>query len=95
MKHFVLLKFEDNFFNDEVFDFTTKSFAEMEANIEDVDKITVHRNCVVRDKNMDVMVEIDLKNEETLYSYLNHDLHQTFAKFMDEHVVNRVSFDYE
>lgn len=95
MKHFVLLKFEDNYFNDEVFDFTKNAFAEMEAGIENVDKIIVHRNCVVRDQNMDVMVEIDLSGEEALYTYLKHDLHQAFAKYMDAHVVNRVSFDYE
>lgn len=95
MTHFVLLKFEENYFDDEVFDFTEKSFAEMEKNIETVNSIIVHRNCVVRDKNMDVMIEIDLKDEEALYGYLNHDLHQAFAKYMDEHVVSRVSFDYE
>ena len=95
MKHFVLIKFEDNYFTDEVFIFTKNAFAEMEANIEEVYKLTVHRNCVVRDKNMDIMVEIDLDDEKALYAYLNHDLHQAFSKLMDEHVVNRVSFDYE
>ena len=92
MIHYVLLKFERNFYNDELLNYTKEVFYNI-GRLENVKYVKVHSNCIERNSNMDVMVEIELDNKEALSDYLLNDLHRDFVEYTDKHVVLRVTFD--
>lgn len=95
MKHIVLLKFIPNYYCEDVFKHTQDVFSRIAEKVDAIVYADVYSNCVVRDTNMDLMVEIKLKNKEALESYLNDDLHIAFAKSTENYLALRVSFDYE
>ncbi len=95
MKHYVMLKFRPGFYNEEILGYTKEIFSEIEKQILNVKNVSVFSNCIERDANMDMMIEMDVENEETLQAYLSHELHKEFVNTTDKHVVLRVSFDYK
>jgi len=95
MKHLVLLKFDPNYYSDEILEFTKETFASLQKEVKDIECVNVHSNCVERDSNMDIMIEMDLSNKTALSTYLNHDIHKHFIDVVNDHVTKRVSFDYE
>lgn len=95
MKHYVLLKFDQKFFSEEILKYTKEVFQNIEKQVESIKSINVFINCIERDTNMDIMIEMDLKNKEALNIYLNHELHKGFVNVVDEYLVSKVSFDCE
>ena len=95
MKHLVLFKFVPDYYNEDVFKETKEVFKKIEERVEDIEYVNVYSNCVVRDCNMDLMIEIKLKSKESLGAYLNDNLHRAFASKTDNFLISRVSFDYE
>ena len=94
MRHYVLLKFEPNYYNKDVVDFTKNTFNKIKDSLDGIFNVKVLRNCIERDSNMDIMIEMELKDEESLTAYLEHELHLKYASVIDKHIVSKVSFDY-
>ncbi|HOE56433.1 MAG TPA: Dabb family protein [Bacillota bacterium] len=95
MKHYVLLKFDPNYYCEDVFNYARKVFSDISNTLEDIQNVNIYKNCVNRDSNMDIMIEMDFKNKNALTSYLEHDLHKDFVDVVDKHLILRVSFDCE
>lgn len=92
MRHYVLLKFKQGYFNDEIFNYTKTVFDSI-GKLKDIRVVRVCRNCIDRDSNMDIMIEMEVNDEKALKSYLNHELHIAFANLVNDHLKSRVSFD--
>ena len=94
MRHFVCMKFEPGFFSPAVFEEIAAAFAALrEALPEEILACTVHKNVVEREQNMDLMIEMELKDAGSLEKYLPHPLHRGIGKKMDPHIVKIASFD--
>lgn len=92
MRHYVLLKFEQGYLNDEIVDYIKVVFDNI-SEIRGIESVIVHNNCFDRESNMDIMIEMNIRDEEILKLYLNHELHIEFAKKMNDHLISKVSFD--
>jgi len=44
---------------------------------------------------MDITIEMKVRDESAIKSYLDSELHIAFANTVDAHLVSKVSFDYE
>ncbi len=96
MRHFVFMKFEPGFFDTGVFEYIRSTFASLKAVLpEDILFCRVSRNCVERERNMDLMIEMELKDKSSLELYLLHPLHIAIGERMNSHVTERASFDCE
>lgn len=94
MIHYVLLKFEPEYFTNEIFEFAKRTYEELMQQVQFIRSIHVEKNCVVRNENMDLMIELEMTDRDSLELYLDHTLHKQFTDTVDDHVVKRVSFDY-
>jgi len=94
MKHYVLLKFKPNYYNKDVLDFTKNIFYKIKDSLDGILNVKVFNNCVERNSNMDIMIEMELKDEDVLVEYLKHELHMKFVSVVNEHLVIKVSFDH-
>lgn len=94
MIHYVLLKFEANYYNDDILNYTKSVFDNI-GKIANIYDVRVHANCMDRNTNMDIMIEMRVNNKDDLTFYLQHDLHRAFVNTVDSHVVLRVTFDCE
>ena len=95
LKHFVIFKFEDNFFNEEHFEEYVNAFKEIKNAFDGIKDVKIHRNCIDRPANMDLMIEMDLADASMLSQYLSYPEHVRMGNKYNPHVTNRVSFDYE
>ncbi|MDD6188718.1 MAG: Dabb family protein [Clostridiales bacterium] len=96
MRHFVFMKFEPGYFDDNVYTYIRTNFSRLQAVMsEDILSCRVSKNCVERDRNMDMMIEMELKDAGSLPKYLNHPLHLAVGERMNCHVIERASFDCE
>lgn len=95
MKHCVLFKFKSDYYNENIFEYTKEVFDSIREKVDGIKSVNVYRNCIVRDSNMDMMIEMELENREILALYLNDELHKAFVDRTNEHLTLRVSFDYE
>lgn len=94
MKHYVLLKFKPNYYNDDVLNYTKCVFNNI-GKLENIENINVYKNCIDRDSNMDIMIEMEVKSKDMLSLYLQHKLHIDFVNTVDSQLISRVSFDCE
>lgn len=94
MKHYILLKFKSNYLDEEIFSYIEKVFDDISA-LKNVEHVEIKKNCIQGHSNMDVMIEMIIKNEETLKFYLDHDLHRNFVRTVSEHVLLKIAFDCE
>lgn len=94
MRHYVLIKFKEGCFTENLFKYAKDVYKKI-GNLEYIEDVHVHSNCVERDSNMDLMVEFKLKDEEALKKYLECDLHENFGKAVSGHILTKVSFDCE
>jgi len=95
MKHFVLMRFDSGYLNDALFEEICRDFGSLQPALpEQIRSIAVHRNCVERDTNMELMVEFDLASPEALNVYLKHPIHLSLMERLIPHITSRCSFDY-
>lgn len=94
MRHYVLLKFKPGCFNDELFNYIKNTFDDIDK-LDDIKVVKVHKNCVERDSNMDIMIEMEVRDEKALKMYLNHELHISFANRINDYLLSKASFDSE
>lgn len=96
MRHFVSMKFEPGFFSPAVFEKISAAFRELQQALpEDILACAVHRNVVEREQNMDLMIEMTLRDRASLEKYLPHPIHRGIGEVMNPHVVKIASFDCE
>lgn len=93
MLHYVLLSFAPGFFTDEIFEFAVACFSGMPDEESYIHSVSVKRNCVLREGNMDLMVAMELEDEASLKAYLECRLHKQFVSVVGDHVVTKVAFD--
>lgn len=91
--HYVMLRLEPGFVTDEYFAYTEDIFNRLLEAQEDILSVSVHRNCVAREGNYDLMIRLELENEAALPRYLAHPLHQEFARSNGDVLLSRASFD--
>ncbi len=94
MKHYVLLKFKKGQLSEEISVMAQQILGKLVEAVEEIKTVTVHTNCVNRQDNYDLMVEMDLANKETLQTYLDHPYHKEFIEYVKDKVEAKVSFDY-
>ena len=95
MKHYVLLKLVPGADIGRVYENMTETYQKLEAAMPQLHNPKVHKNCVVRDSNADIMAEIELDGPEFLQVYLTHPLHVAMAEGFKGTVATRTSFDCE
>lgn len=96
MIHMVFMKFEDGFFCDEIRDKIADTFRVLSREMPDeIFEAEVLTNCVERETNMDLLIRMSLKDEDSLPKYLHHPAHIAIGVEINPHIVNRCSFDYE
>lgn len=95
MTHLVLMKFQDNFLNDANLSEISEAYQELKKALpEEIYNVNIYRNIVARESNMDIMIELELKNADSLPIYLTHPIHQAISTKMNPYVITRVSFDH-
>ena len=95
MTHLVLMKFQENFLDENNFSQITKAYQELKQALpEEIYDVNIYRNIISRESNMDVMIALNLKNADSLPVYLKHPIHQAISEKMNPYITNRVSFDH-
>ena len=96
MKHYVLMRLKEGVFDETAEQDYRDTFARLrEALPEDILAVTVLRNVVDRPQNMTVMIEMTLKDADSLPKYLNHPLHKAIGQRYNPFVEAIASFDCE
>lgn len=60
IKHFVIFTFEKDFFKEEHYKEYCEAFAKIKNAFDGIKDVKIHKNCVDRPANMDLMIEMDL-----------------------------------
>lgn len=95
MTHLVLMKFQENFLDEDNFIQIKEAYQELkEALPEEIIDIQLYRNIIDRESNMDILIKLELKNADSLPIYLRHTIHQAISTKMNPYVTTRVSFDH-
>ncbi len=95
MTHMVFMKFEAGFFSPAVFQEISDGFCRLqEAMPQEIASVHVRKNCITRESNMDLMIQMELQDTEALEQYLSHPIHLELGRIMNPHIVQRCSFDY-
>ena len=96
MRHFVFMRFEKDYFDKAVFEYIEETFSRLQSVLpEEILACRVRQNCVERESNMDLMIEMELKNRQSLELYLKHPLHLAIGERMNSYITSRCSFDCE
>lgn len=96
MTHMVFMKFEKGYFDNEVFSKISEAFTSLANALPDeILSVSLRKNCVDRKFNMDMLIEMKLRGEDSLGIYLNHPIHLAIGDIMNPHITDRASFDYE
>ena len=74
IKHFVIFTFEKDFFKEEHYKEYCKAFDKIKNAFDGIKDVKIHKNCVDRPANMDLMIEMDLEDESVLGQYLSYPL---------------------
>ena len=94
MRHFVLFKFEDGFFDQDVYRMVSEVMQELCTQLpDDVLSAKAYSNIVDRPGNYDLMLELTLAGEASLDRYLSHPVHQALIRSLAPHRRSRISFD--
>lgn len=95
MTHMVFMKFAAGFFSPAVFQRIADEFCRLqEAMPLEILSVQVRENCISRETNMDVLIQMELRDPSVLEQYLNHSIHLEISREMNPHIVRRCSFDY-
>ena len=96
MRHLVMMKLQPGVFDDAAEADYRETFRQLQAALpEEIRSVRVLRNCVPREQNMDVCIEMELRGPESLPLYLRHPLHVGIGERYNPYVVKIASFDTE
>lgn len=96
MKHYLMLRFYENALSDQLYA-QLQALYEQRApsEIAGIGKVQVRRNCVARNDNCDVFIEMEMQDEGVLQSYLTQPFHESVMKLTNAHVEFRAAIDVE
>ncbi len=96
MIHLVFVKMKEGLLSDELVRGYEEDFAAIaRAMAGEVLGVSVLRNCVVRDQNMDLLVRVEMRDAQVLPRYLEHPLHLAVREKLLAQTRTLASFDYE
>lgn len=100
MKHYVLLRFKDHGSDKESSNLSRANISKeilgkLIGEVDGFKDVKVYVNCIDREDNYDLMIEMDLANEKALNEYLDHPYHKEFIAYMINKIESKVSFDYK
>lgn len=96
VKHYVLMRLKPGVFDEQAERDYRETFEKLrEALPKDVLSVSVRRNVVDRPQNMTVMIEMTLKDQDSLKKYLTHPLHIGIGQRYNPFVEAIASFDCE
>ena len=93
LRHFVLFTYAPGFLTPEIVQELKDGFSLIKAEVPGVRDVRIETNIINRPANMDLMIEMLLKDESVLDAYLNHPEHVRLGKKMNPSITHRVSFD--
>lgn len=95
MIHMVFMKFEAGFFSPAISREITDAFHRLQKALpEEILSVQVLENCIFREGNMDLLIQMELSGADALERYLQHPVHLEIGAVMNPHIVQRCSFDY-
>jgi hypothetical protein len=94
LRHFVIFSYKPGFLTPEVVKELEDGFALIQKDVEGVKEVHIYLNTVDRPANMDLMIEMLLKDASVLDQYLPHPEHVRLGQKMNPFVEHRVSFDH-
>ena len=95
MIHMVFMKFEAGFFSPAVYQKIADAFHRLQKAMPlEIRSVQVRENCISREANMDLLIQMELRDASVLEQYLHHPIHQEIGREMNPHIVQRCSFDY-
>ncbi len=95
MIHMVFMKFEEGFFSPAISREIADAFQRLQQALPDeIVSVQVLENCVFREGNMDLLIQMELQSAQSLERYLHHPVHLEIGAVMNPHIVQRCSFDY-
>ena len=86
IKHFVIFTFEKDFFKEEHYKEYCEAFDKIKNAFDGIKDVKIHKNCVDRPANMDLMIEMDLEDESVLGQYLSYPEHVRMGEKYNPHV---------
>ena len=96
MVHSVLMKFQPGKFNDDVLQELRTGYTQIQHELQEhVRSVHLWQNCVERDQNMDLMIQLELNAPEDLQVYLHHPRHVALIQKYQPDILSIVSFDRE
>ncbi len=94
IRHCVLLSLQKGFLTGEVIVKTKEIYRKIIESDDAFLGCSVYENCIDRQGNYDVMIELWLDDALFLNRYLESEGHQRFVAFIGPHVLGKVSFDH-
>lgn len=95
MIHMVFMKFEAGFFSPAISREIADAFQRLQQALpEEIMSVQVQENCICREGNMDLLIQMELQSAQSLERYLRHPVHLDIGAVMNPHIVQRCSFDY-
>lgn len=95
MVHMVFMKFEEGFFSPAIFQKIVDGFSCLQKAMPlEILSVQVQKNCISREANMDLLIQMELQDASVLEQYLHHPIHQEIGREINPHIVQRCSFDY-
>ena len=93
MKHYLILKLRESEAVPQVAAKARSVLGHLPEELDGVRSVLAVRNCVPREENHDLMIEMDFRDEEVLQEYLKHPRHKEFIAFAAPLVASKVTFD--
>lgn len=94
MFHHLLLKFKEDCYTNDIYILTIDVFSKLKNDLPGLVNVSVYENCVFRQSNADIMIVMELAQQETLETYLQHSLHTYFVQQIEELLNTKITFDY-
>lgn len=96
MVHLVLMKFRPGKLDNEVMQVFQETYTALKQELQGkILSVHLWRNCVVRDQNMDLLIQLELSAKEDLQTYLQHPRHKAMIQRYQPDLLSVVSFDRE
>lgn len=80
--HYLLLKLKEEYTSErgELFELAKELFGKIADDNIGIENLSVQKNCIERDSNMDILVKFRFEDRKILDEYLKHPLHLKFIE---------------
>lgn len=94
MIHYTLFKFKENTLNEEIINTFAEKYEQLEKNQEGFINPQIYRNVISRERNMDLMISVEVRSFEDLTAYLDSAEHKELQEKYDDIIAQQISFDH-